>query len=239
MTIKTEIYKYLNKIGAQTLPCKTSIVNGREVPAAPLVFLGGFRRIADTDIFAETDGGRSGITKRMLEIHASDFDSPFRGDYRSVITDPNWLAFYHATPNPVAWICVDQGGAPAPFIYQRGIPCWSCGILLPMQAIQVDHSRPQAGEPMEAVAKLFRHKNLTEGRSKGAKGRANFGGPVGAHTLAQRYTLNTMGRMMFQIIISAGQRAELLQSCLNNYANLRPMCAQCNTARNAGPVNKF
>lgn len=240
MSIEATVRAYANKTGAGNLPCSTTIVNGREVPSTPTYWSGGFRRKGGTDIVASTDNNTNSMTKTMFDMYVPGFTSAFATDHRSVIMDRAWLAFYHASPHPVGWQCIDQDGNPAPTIYQTGIPCWKCGIFIPVQAIQIDHSRPQAGEPMEAVAKFFRHKGLTVGGPKGSKGRATVG-ILGAApgTLNDRYTLNAVGRMIFQLIVAAGAKDELIKVSMNSYANLRPLCAQCNTRRNAGPQTKF
>jgi hypothetical protein len=240
MSIESEVRTFANKTAAGNLTCTTTILNGREIPSTPTYWLGGFRRKDILDVIAHADHGASSLTKFTFEAYIPGFMSAFATDHRSIITDRGWLNFYHASAHPVPWQSVDRDGNAAPHIYRTGIPCWGCGLFLPIQAIQIDHSRPQAGEPMEAVAKYFRHKGLTVGGPKGVKGQATLGGTTPApQTVNERYTLNALGRMIYQLIVSAGAKDLLMKVSMNSYANLRPMCAQCNIGRNAGPQNKF
>ncbi len=245
MSIEQVVNAFANKTGAIDLPCSTTIQNGREVQSVKLKWLGGFRRKGPLDPIASSEDRAHVLSKATLAIYLPKFDEQYPKSHRQILSNQNWLTLYHASAHPVAWASVDPSGNAAPHIYMRSIPCSGCGLVLPLGAIQIDHSRPQAGEKMEAVVKFFRHLNLTVGGPKGAKGQATVTGLVGLAqmnapaTLQDRYTLNPLGRMLFQLIVSAGQRQELIHACMDSYANLRPMCAQCNIGRNAGQQNKF
>lgn len=239
--IKANVMAWMNKTKPGPLACKLKIMNGVLKQAGTMeqgMWKGGYRRKLNTDAIAESNVGAI-LQKGVMENFLDALDRNARGTYRNILYDAGWLAFYNASPHPVAWTRVDRNGTPAPHLWIKSIPCWSCGVVLPITAIQVDHSRTKKlskdVNPWEVVAKFFRHQGMTQGAPKGAKGLHTSGVPHNLHTTAaQRYTLNSLGTLVFQVIASAKYEDDMAKNCLDSFANLRPMCSQCNTGRPAG-----
>lgn len=141
--------------------------------------------------------------------------------------------------------------------------CVECGVLLPIGSLQVDHQRPKAQDRYEALVKALRTFGFTEAGPKGQKGKilgsltkfqvftndmsgrkpikARFGGtrPDDGSTLEKRYTLNNPGIALVSMAHQKGDLDQIKTNYIHSIYNLRPMCAGCNVARNAGPQSKF
>lgn len=157
-------------------------------------------------------------------------------DHLQIKANPQWQAFYLVADRDVATL--DRAGG-AGTASKSSVPCWKCRVLLPLDCIHIDHSRPQAGGQIEAIAKVLRALGLTQGAPRGAKSVA-FAGAAGAaaSSLSQRYTLSDRGTTFFTLLNRVGeQRPEVMPEvsrlCLNHYINLRPLCPGCNIRRGA------
>lgn len=159
------------------------------------------------------------------------------GQHRQVLNNVAWRTFYHVGPRVLTWI--GQTGLPlAPAPNGDTVPCFDCGLVLPLRNIEIDHQRPQAGNRHEPVAKVFRALGLTvdgPGGDKGVNVFANHGASVaglasantGNH--ASKYTLNDVGQIYYTIADWSGVLLVMEEACMNHFVNLRPLCSACNT----------
>lgn len=219
---------------ARTIHNGITIVSGRDAPyRAPIQTNGGTAiRHSPTGVFASSAGQSISFNNFLGFLRWVD-ESP--ADHRNIIFNQMWRQFYEVTPR----IWPTSHGGP---IMEDSVGCWHCGIILPIRAIQVDHSRPQAAHVTEAVAKVFRHAGLTVGAPGGMKGQMISGRDQDMASVADRYTLTVEGAIVYSLIHAGTQHEihSLRGSCVNNISNLRPMCGRCNTARNIGGIpNKF
>lgn len=164
--------------------------------------------------------------------------------YANVADDPIFHLLYDVQPRSLAYI---EAGTPInkPTL---SAPCMICGLVLPLRNLTVDHQRPQSGGEIEAVLKTLRAFGLTNEGPKGPKGQAILRhftkatplGPVltqpsrvalGGTNLADRYTLNDVGAILYSFVAAAGQKAELQSQCMHGLLNLKPACQTCNSSR--------
>jgi hypothetical protein len=180
------------------------------------------------------------LTFAQIAAVLGNIDQAGFTNHLDIKSHAGWRAFYQIIPRDLPTLNRDDSaGAP---LHKDSAPCWKCRILMPLDCMHIDHSRPQAGGEIEAVAKVFRANGLTVGGPKGAKGVAYItalGAPVAAAaTVHDRYTLNDAGTALFTLICRVGEHRHdvittLNQLCMNHYINLRPMCLACNIARGA------
>lgn len=211
-----------------------SIKDGREYQLSDNIdFKGGsFARRNPNKAMAHLNGAE--LTLSELEALLREADKA-PTNHRDILKDQNWLNFYNAAN--LRWATQDKYGNAGTPITEQSLACIKCNIVLPVRAIQVDHSRPQAGRLTEAVAKFLRHHNYTKEGPMGVKGRASTGTGLqfGGGNVSDRYTLTNKGAIAFHIVHEIGGKIDEFRSaCRNSYANLRPMCAKCNIGRNAG-----
>jgi hypothetical protein len=220
---------------AATTRAGTTIVKGREAPFVDEISLqgGSATRRNPAAPFAHAAGVTISFTEFLAFLQWVD-ESP--ADHQNIINDPRWIAVYH--PVMFAWPTRNRAGHLGPVLpAELSVACRGCGIFLPMRAIQIDHVRPMAGSATEAIVKVFRHRDYTDGAAKGEKGQL-FSGNATASTQDERYTLSTKGAIIYSLIHAGahGEIGHLRASCRNNVANLRPMCVPCNNARNRGGI---
>jgi len=128
-------------------------------------------------------------------------------------------------------------------------PCMMCGVILPLRNLTVDHQRPQSGGESEAVLKTFRAFGFTKAGPKGVKGQRildhftngarmqpampQLGRPAlpTGTTVADRYSLNVNGAILYSFIVAGGKRDELQNQCMHGLLNLKPLCQTCNSSR--------
>jgi hypothetical protein len=107
----------------------------------------------------------------LLEL-AHDIDrSTYFGKYRDIIGDEEWLALYDYRRKPVA----AKFGANWSTPMTKVIPCYYCGLALPLELIEVDHwceKENRDSGRVQAVLKVFRAigNGLTVGQATGRKG---------------------------------------------------------------------
>jgi hypothetical protein len=151
-----------------------------------------------------------------------------------------WRNFYHAAAGR-ALTYIDNAGNAMLAPVQDTVPCFDCGLVVPLANIHVDHQRPWGGNWLEAVCKVFRAVGLTVGHATGPKGiaadaayRAGIGGVAAglvAPTRHQKYTLNNIGKIYYTLADFAGAVADntIANQSINHMSNLRPLCNACNT----------
>jgi hypothetical protein len=157
--------------------------------------------------------------------------------HRNVLTqNVDWRTFYHVAARALTYI--DNGGAAMVVAPADTVPCFDCGLVLPLANIHIDHQRPQAGNELEPICKVFRAMGLTIDGPSGPKGthaiatwrgQVNGLGSAGVNTRAAKYTLNDVGKMYYTLAHDAGELPTLKTACMNHVINLRPLCSACNT----------
>lgn len=164
--------------------------------------------------------------------------------YRKVLDDPNWRALFQVRPRTVNYI---HGTAAAETDDEDTMPCYRCGIVLPVSHITVDHHKPQTGGQAQAVLKNLRNMGyqLTHAPGKGAVATAYMSGqfqaiptksapgqpPQEDHALAERYTLTDRGITFLSAIIAASSEQRVIDLCMHSAFNLKPFCAKCNIGK--------
>jgi hypothetical protein len=172
-----------------------------------------------------------------------------RGSHRLVLTQSAaWRAFYHVASRTLMYLDTVTGlplGVPP---QQDTLPCFDCGLVLPLNNMDIDHQRPQGRQanPLEPICKVFRAMGLTIAGPAGPKGnnvftawqtQVNGLAPAIPTTLETKFTLNDVGKIYYTLADSAGLLGDdMLQGvCLNHYINLRPLCGVCNTSNRNKP----
>jgi hypothetical protein len=164
------------------------------------------------------------------------------GHHRNVLNNAVWRVFYNYAARPLAYI--DNANVAVVKPHEASLPCFDCELVLPVRNIQIDHQRPQAGNPVEPVCKVFRSLGLTLEAATGPKGlhfggvhMASVGGVAGIAGAAPgspgKYTLSDRGQIYFTIADWCGlvdPPSELDEACMNHVINLRPLCSNCNPA---------
>ncbi|WP_147297860.1 hypothetical protein [Trinickia dinghuensis] len=168
--------------------------------------------------------------ERIISDHACNF-----GDHRAIMDLDKWKDFYHLEDRTISY--VDKANQAVPPVAEPTVPCYDCGIVLPLKNITIDHQRPQAGNELEPLCKVFRAMGLTidgPAKGKGLDAVATWRGQVGGlacqatNTRDAKYTLNDVGTIYYTLCDAASQYGELINDCFDHYINLRPLCGACN-----------
>jgi hypothetical protein len=176
---------------------------------------------------------------RLSQVLDTSFNP---SSYRQVIDNPDFRTIYSVKRR--SFEHMHSNGRIFPHMLESA-PCRTCGILLPIDNLQVDHQRPQSGGTTEAIAKVFRACGLTAEGPQGPKGQqflANAGAarvftkvnstPYEGESTEDRYSLNSVGAFIYSFWIKAYQNTDVLaEKCLHNMLNLRLLCSACNTSR--------
>ena len=131
-------------------------------------------------------------------------------DHTSVKTYAVWRTLYGYAPRPVNKI--DNAGAVGVYLGVNTIPCHYCGIVLPVELIQIDHQKPKAaGSRGAAILKVLHSlpsallmPTLTTGIHSGSKGGqagaivASLGGGLGGVAV-----INPKNRIGFGVAFGA------------------------------------
>ncbi|WP_375445901.1 hypothetical protein [uncultured Fibrella sp.] len=174
------------------------------------------------------------------------FSLSYHGDVKS---NNEWLAMYGYNPT-MSITFHDKHGKPV----QKPMPgmaCHNCGIVLPIQLIEIDHHMPQADGEYLYTVKTLRALGLTIAAGTGAKstGIGNWGKfviavkerPFGTNPqlnlVADRnkWIPNDKGKAFLSLCafafslnpFSIGMMA-LTSACRNSMLNLVPLCRTCN-----------
>jgi predicted RNA-binding Zn-ribbon protein involved in translation (DUF1610 family) len=162
-------------------------------------------------------------------------------NYRNVKDNPQWRSVYGAEELNHLYISKQHGPLAKP---EPSVACRSCGIVLPLKVMTVDHQSPQTGGEIGAICRVFRGLGLTKAGPKGKKNKAAIqanaaavGGKVVEQTgtWSDRYTFNDVGTLYYSVMKGANQTAALADKCLHHFLNLRPVCGPCNSRlKNSG-----
>jgi ribosomal protein L18 len=159
-------------------------------------------------------------------------------NYRLAKSSPIWKSLYQEEDTQFS--LVERNGVRR-YQFMKACHCRRCGLVLPMTHVTVDHQGPQTGGEVKALVRAFRSLGLTESAGKGAKTRTF----MAQHAVAAggritepgpgRFSLNATGSLYLTLIYAAGIADAVYATCMNHVANLRPLCAPCNSGLgNAG-----
>lgn len=126
-----------------------------------------------------------------------------------------------------------------------GVPCFECGLILPLHIIEIDHHKPQSGGLEQAIIKVLRNIGwgLTLAPGKGEFARATRqttlapiptkaervpSGIAATSTLQERYTLTEVGVIYLSILVAVFGQNGLWNYFMNSAFNLKPICSSCN-----------
>ena len=159
-------------------------------------------------------------------------------NHRDVLTqNAQWRTLYNVANRALQY--VDRANNAVVKAAEASVPCHDCDIVCRLDAnITIDHQRPQAGNDLEPICKVFRAMGLTLDGPDGRKGQ-HFGGIwpalVGGQasnnigTRNAKYTLNDIGAIYYTLSEWNNQYGNLASDCLNHIINLRPLCNACNS----------
>jgi hypothetical protein len=200
------------------------------------------------------------VSRREIDDYVQRIDGLNQGvgTHRNAINNNEWRQYYRATPRNFSYItAAHPTGAPQS---QDSAPCADCGLLLPLEQMQIDHIHPQEGNPLHPIIKVFRSIGLTVGPPKGHFGNAVQNQvPVGQSRAPKgkllaaargpkyvgnfapvadrnRHTSSDAGNAIFSLFYHApGGMTALGNACLNSLVNLRPLCGVCNRLKSNTP----
>lgn len=192
--------------------------------------------------------GKLILSKEQAMDYADAMDELHTGsDHLNIKSDPIWRKLYLFRNRPLAFEATDGGGQITRIL--SSVPCHHCGIIMPEDAIQVDHYMPQAQSPDLYTIKTLRALGLTVGKGTGYKGYnfdnsvKNFGltfkiYPTGrergnmAHLLngtsSNKWTTNSRGNALLSLVAYAEEMPSFKRLCKNSLLNLMPLCSHCN-----------
>lgn len=82
---------------------------------------------------------------------------PASGAHRNAMNDPLWQALYNRHQATFRRYCLVGGANTLTSVNLHSYPCYYCGLVVPEQAIEVDHQKPKGGGNRgAAVLKVFR-----------------------------------------------------------------------------------
>jgi hypothetical protein len=166
-------------------------------------------------------------------------------DHLNVKYDHLWLQAYQLANRGMD--VMDTAGAlvnPKP--QMQTMPCHNCGIILPLDALQVDHYMPQAGGDDLYTLKMLRSMDMCTSGPTGSKGTAIFGrfgwgtihpkgrargsfGHLSTTSSPQaKWSTNEVGHCFLSLIQLGGGMVDLKRICKNSSLNLTPLCGHCN-----------
>ncbi|WPB73970.1 hypothetical protein KYC5002_33655 [Archangium violaceum] len=213
----------------------------------------------NTDQILIVDSNRrtiaSGTNLSEVRTFATLIDSyAYRSQYGNVKGNGTWKTLYNEGLRTVYYIDHSQT---LMMRSESTIPCMTCGVVLPIRLMTVDHQRPQTGGDHEAVLKTLRMLGLSKEGPKGSKGqnlqqhlstgvaltavptklnRPPAPAPAPApgqqvSPLTNRYSLNWRGVVFYSLMIAANAETDLANNCMNGLMNLAPLCSSCNSRR--------
>jgi hypothetical protein len=86
--------------------------------------------------------GTATLTFAQIAAVPGNIDQAGFTNHLEIKTHPGWRAFYQIVPRDLPTLNRD-GTAGAP-IHKDSAPCWKCRILMPLDSMHIDHSRPKA-----------------------------------------------------------------------------------------------
>jgi hypothetical protein len=191
-------------------------------------------------------GGKRNLHTLKLEFIKEIADSIdemyMTAKYRKVLAEPNWRTLFQVSGRNVNYIHGTAGATNN----EDTMPCYLCGIVLPVSHITVDHHKPQSGGESQAILKNLRNlgHQLTHAAGHGsvatAYGTQQFqaiptksgGQPKLLHDdQAERYTLTARGITFLSAAIASTSLQRVADLCMHSVYNLKPFCAKCNITK--------
>lgn len=189
----------------------------------------------------------------LLDIAARIDSFYMTTKYRNVLKDTNWGKLFQVEDRAVNYIKGTELKTPS----EPTMPCYSCGLVLPVGHITIDHHKPQVGGQHQAVIKCLRNigYNLTHDPGKGGVANAyyfnnfqalptksappplptqsngsemDFTIDVVDNRKPERYTLSDRGITFLSVAVAASGLDELIARSMHSVFNLKPYCAKCN-----------
>ncbi len=128
------------------------------------------------------------------------------------------------------------------------MPCHNCGVILPLEFLQVDHHMPQTGGDDLHILKTMRGLGMTRTAASGAKGTALVSGTLGTLTVnpkgrdrmynhlliasaADKWTTSEQGDAFLSLLGFASAINDVARMCKNSLLNLVPLCPECNRVK--------
>lgn len=165
-------------------------------------------------------------------------------DHLRAKLDLTWLALYQHADRSIGFM--DSAGTVAPRPVKT-LPCHNCGIVIPVDCIQVDHYMPQAGGEDLYTLKVLRALGLTKMAPSGSKGlRVASGNRLSGMVLhpkgrsqgnynhlsntsdAGKWTTSQKGNAFLSLLNFIDALPDLKRACKNTLLNLVPLCGACN-----------
>ena len=188
------------------------------------------------------------LTKDAALKYAKVIDNLHTGaDHLNIKNDSTWQYLYLYQKRSMAFEAPDGAGKISYNI--NSVPCHHCGIIMPADAIQVDHYMPQAQSPDLYAIKTLRALGMTVGKATGWKGynldrgASEYGldfkvYPTGrprgdmSHLLNgtnnAKWKTNAVGDAFLSLMAASGDMASFKRLCKNSLLNLMPLCSHCN-----------
>jgi hypothetical protein len=162
------------------------------------------------------------------------------GKYRSVLNKAEWRTMFQVSQRSVNRI----EGTTLTSTPQDTMPCYKCGLVLPLDHITIDHHKPQAGGEHAAVLKVLRNiaVGLTAAPGHGGVATAFRTGQfqplptkasrgsdeVNMNRPEGRYTLTPKGILFLSVAVAASSPNDVTRYCMHSLFNLKPYCFKCN-----------
>ncbi len=171
-------------------------------------------------------------------------------------SDPTWQQMYHYGMRNFKQ---QRPNGAVVTISLPSFPCHYCGLMIPVDTVQVDHRQPQASNPGYQVAKVFHSIrlgsfDLTVRQASGVKnsqgmaisrGQAVNPIPVKGWDRSNpwlrwnppiqqkldRYTLTDEGKTFLTIAMMVHGVGNVESACVNSFSNLVPACPLCNRTK--------
>ncbi len=174
----------------------------------------------------------AGIAHKLDQTYATT-------NYRTIINNANWQSLFQVSTRTVAYI----RGTDTIAQDEPTLPCYLCGLVLPLSHMTIDHTKPQAGGEHQALIKALRNINegLTHDTGVGALATSyrtatfaplptKLGSPGVDHSdrVEHRYTLTERGMLFLSIAVAASDLNTLLRYGMHSFFNLKPYCSKCN-----------
>ncbi len=131
----------------------------------------------------------------------------------------------------------------------KGSACRSCGLILPLSCMHVDHQAPKAGPKGGPIYKMLKLLGLRTEPSKGLKAIFLKNAIVTPPSFADKTNitknlsligadLNPYGLIFLTVIYATNHITDLRDYCENSIINLAPRCVRCNTKKGKNHLAK-
>jgi hypothetical protein len=196
--------------------------------------------------------GATNLTYNDAVSFTDQIDKMYIGsEHTNVKQNKVWKKMYLCEDRMLSFM--DSGGHPTRKLV-TSMPCHNCGVLLPIQSIEVDHQNPQVGGRF--VLKIFRILGLTTAAATGVKGglyvlhKGSRSGlkteqiypndramgdaaylTTATTTPTAKWTTTAVGSLLLSAFAFADAMDDLDRFCRNSVLNLVPRCRACNGAK--------